>query len=194
MARAWREVAHATIHDEADVEGWAVLEDVTARLIRALIAGCAAVPALNASFDAAATRLHNNIDIDLGIAIDSPTGCSSRCCATCARRCRRPPSRRIDAATNDVRGRRHRPRRIARRNHHALEFRPIGGRTPRSILVPPQVAIVGAGRVVERASRPSTASRRASHAALSLSFDHRVSPVARRRAFFVACVADLATP
>ncbi len=40
MARAWREVAHATLHDQADIEVWTPPEDVTVRLIRAIVAGC----------------------------------------------------------------------------------------------------------------------------------------------------------
>src|SRR5690606_9181945 len=66
MARAWREVAHATLHDEADVSAWTEQADVTCRLIRAMIAGRAAEPTLNASFDAASSALRNNDSIDLG--------------------------------------------------------------------------------------------------------------------------------
>ena len=60
MARAWREVAHATVHDEADIETWSAMEDLTCRLVRALIAGCKSEPALNASFDAASSSLREN--------------------------------------------------------------------------------------------------------------------------------------
>ena len=42
MARAWREVAHATVQDDADIEGWRSGEDVTGRVVRALIAACEA--------------------------------------------------------------------------------------------------------------------------------------------------------
>ena len=59
MARAGREVVPATLHDEADVDAWPAA-DVTARLIRAVVAGCAAEPRLNASFHAAALSLAGN--------------------------------------------------------------------------------------------------------------------------------------
>ena len=49
MARAWREVVHATLHDEADIAAWSKQEDVTVRLIRAIIAGCKIEPTLNAT-------------------------------------------------------------------------------------------------------------------------------------------------
>ncbi|MEJ2379497.1 MAG: dihydrolipoamide acetyltransferase family protein, partial [Pseudolabrys sp.] len=74
MARAWREVAHATVQDEADIEAWSADEDVTGRLVRALIVGCKAEPALNASFDAQSLALRENPTIDLGLAIDGPDG------------------------------------------------------------------------------------------------------------------------
>jgi pyruvate dehydrogenase E2 component (dihydrolipoamide acetyltransferase) len=49
MARAGREVVPATLHDEADVDAWPP-DDITVRLVRAVVAGCAAEPRLNASF------------------------------------------------------------------------------------------------------------------------------------------------
>ena len=56
MALAHAEVAAATIIDDADIDAWASGTDTTIRLIRALVAGCRAEPALNAWFEAHAWR------------------------------------------------------------------------------------------------------------------------------------------
>ena len=44
MALAQREVAAATVIDDADVDAWAKGTDITIRLVRAIVAGCRAAP------------------------------------------------------------------------------------------------------------------------------------------------------
>jgi len=74
MAHAQAHVAATTITDEALVLHWAEGEDVTMRLVRALIAACKAEPALNAWYDGErqARRLHS--DIHIGIAMNTKDG------------------------------------------------------------------------------------------------------------------------
>src|SRR6185312_9869545 len=48
MMRSVKQVAPATVLDDADIGDWQPDEDVTVRLIRAIVAGCAAAPDLNA--------------------------------------------------------------------------------------------------------------------------------------------------
>jgi 2-oxoisovalerate dehydrogenase E2 component (dihydrolipoyl transacylase) len=194
MARAWREVAHATIHDEADVEGWAVLEDVTARLIRALIAGCAAVPALNASFDAAATRLHNNIDIDLGLAIDSPDGLFVPVLRAVQQGDAADWRRRIDAAKKGVAQRRLAPDELRGATITLSNFGTIAGQHAALLIMPPQVAIIGAGRIIERALRVDGNVAVHHMLPLSLSFDHRAITGGEAARFLHAVIADLQRP
>ena len=99
-------------------------EDVTVRLIRAIVAGCKAEPALNASFDAGiAVAARATPRIDLGLAIDSPDGLF----VPVLRDVARVDARRIGAARSTRSSRASasaawRPR-AARRDHHAVEFR-----------------------------------------------------------------------
>jgi 2-oxoisovalerate dehydrogenase E2 component (dihydrolipoyl transacylase) len=74
MAHAHAEVVPATVSDEADIEPWTDRGDVTTRLVRAIVAGCCAEPALNAWYDSKTEgrRLHRKID--LGIAVDTEDG------------------------------------------------------------------------------------------------------------------------
>ena len=67
----------------------------------------------------------------------------------------------------------------------------IGGRYANLVVVPPQVAIVGAGRAAKRvlAHHGQPAVRRA--LPLSLTFDHRVVPGGEAARFLVALKADL---
>ena len=54
MALAHAEVVPVTLVDDADIHAWAVGEDTTWRLLRAMVAGCRRTPALNAWFDSQA--------------------------------------------------------------------------------------------------------------------------------------------
>jgi pyruvate dehydrogenase E2 component (dihydrolipoamide acetyltransferase) len=194
MARAWREVPHATLHDEADIAGWAVLEDVTARLIRALIAGCAAEPALNASFDAAATRLHDNVDIDLGLAIDSPDGLFVPVLRAVQRSDAADWRRRIDAVKKGVAERSLGPDALRGASITLSNFGTIAGLHAALIIMPPQVAIVGAGRIIERAIPADGSIAVHRMLPLSLSFDHRAVTGGEAARFLRAVIADLQRP
>ena len=74
MMQSHVEVVPVTLNDDADIHAWAEDTDITLRVIRALIAGCKAEPALNAWYDhkAMARQLHQAIHI--GIAMDSQDG------------------------------------------------------------------------------------------------------------------------
>ena len=74
MSQAHLQVAPATIVDDADISLIKNRNDITPRLIRAVVAACKAKPALNAWFDAhaVARRLLNSVH--LGLAVDAPQG------------------------------------------------------------------------------------------------------------------------
>jgi len=73
-------------------------------------------------------------------------------------------------------------------------FGPLGGRHAAMVIVPPQVAIVGAGRIEPRAVAVN--GKPAVHQVLPLSvtFDHRAITGGEASTFLNALVADLETP
>ena len=73
MERSRAEVVPATVHEEADVSDWTKGSDVTVRLVRALLAGVAAEPALNGWFDGARGRKLVE-ELHLGVAVDIADG------------------------------------------------------------------------------------------------------------------------
>src|SRR5690606_22985495 len=74
MSLSRDEVAMCTIFDDADIEAWPQGEDITARLIRAIIAGVRAEPGLNALFDASIPARKLVPEIHLAIAVDTSEG------------------------------------------------------------------------------------------------------------------------
>ncbi|MGH8699507.1 MAG: dihydrolipoamide acetyltransferase family protein, partial [Burkholderiales bacterium] len=74
MELATAEVASATIMDDADIDAWPKATHTMMRLIRALVAGCRAEPALNAWYDSEKIGRWVMKKIDIGIAVDTPDG------------------------------------------------------------------------------------------------------------------------
>ena len=194
MARAWREVAHATLHDEVHIDGWFERKDVTCRLIRALIAGCTAEPSLNASFDAAASMLKNNASIDLGLAIDSPDGLFVPVLRDVARSSAADWRREIEAVKKGVSERSLPPDRLRGATITLSNFGTIAGQHATLIIMPPQVAILGAGRIADRAARSERGLVMHRTLPLSLTFDHRAVSGGQAARFLAAVLNDLARP
>ena len=74
MALSHARVVPVTVTEDADIGDWREGEDVTVRLIRAVVAGCAASPSLNAWFDDDAARRTLHRDVHVGIAADTGDG------------------------------------------------------------------------------------------------------------------------
>src|SRR5690606_16187757 len=74
MAEAHAQVVPTTLVDDADLHAWIGKQDITARLIRAIVAACKAVPALNAWFDGQALSRTLHPHVDIGIAVDTEDG------------------------------------------------------------------------------------------------------------------------
>jgi 2-oxoisovalerate dehydrogenase E2 component (dihydrolipoyl transacylase) len=194
MALAWREVAHATLHDEANIETWPAEEDVTCRLVRAVIAGCKSEPALNCSFDAASLLLRENPTIDVGLAIDSPEGLFVPVLRDAASATPRDWRRKIDAFKHAVAERSLSPADLRGPTITLSNFGTIAGRHAALIVVPPQVAILGAGRITARPIRSADGSI-ALHRTLplSLTFDHRAITGGTAARFLRAAMTDLSS-
>src|SRR6516164_6244805 len=74
MADAHSKVVPTTLADDADINAWVSGNDITVRLIRAIVAACKTVPALNAWFDGEALTRTLHPHVDIGIAVDTDDG------------------------------------------------------------------------------------------------------------------------
>lgn len=179
MAKAWREVVHATVQDEVDIGAWRAPDDVTVRMIRAVIAACRAEPSLNASFDSAAFALRRNETIDVGIATDRPEGLFVPVLRNAAAGTGEDWRAQIDRFQRGLDDRSLSPAELRGATITLSNFGTIAGRYATLIVVPPQVAIVGVGRVRER------------RLPLSVTFDHRAITGGMAARFLRAAILDL---
>jgi pyruvate dehydrogenase E2 component (dihydrolipoamide acetyltransferase) len=191
MARAWREVAHATLHDRADIEMWPADEDVTVRLVRAIVAGCKAEPALNAWYDSRAIGRRVLKSIHLGVAVDSPDGLFVPVLRDVGDRTPEDLQQGLERLRRDVRARTIPPEELRGYTFILSNFGTFGGRYANPIVQPPTVAILGAGRVREEVVAVNGAPAVHPVLPLSLTFDHRAVTGGEATRFLAAVVADL---
>lgn len=191
MRRAGHEGVPATVSDDADIGGWSADADITARLIRAIVRGCRASPALNAWYDGTRLALRRHQVIDLGIAVDTDDGLIVPVLRDVGGRDAAGLRHALDALHAAVL-RRSVPLADLRGPTFSLSnFGTLAGRYAALAIVPPQVAILGAGRARTeiRALDGKAVPRRV--LPLSLTFDHRAVTGGEAARFLGAVIADL---
>lgn len=191
MARAQSEVAAATVIDDADIGAWPAGTDVTVRLIRALVAGCRAEPGLNAWFDGRAARRHVLAKIDVGIAVDLPDGLFVPVLRDVAHRDAVDLRSGLDRMRADARARRIPPDELRGATITLSNFGMIAGKYAAPIVVPPTVAILGAGRMHDAVLARNGEAVVSRVLPLSLTFDHRIVTGGEAARFLGAVISDL---
>jgi 2-oxoisovalerate dehydrogenase E2 component (dihydrolipoyl transacylase) len=191
MARSHAEVVPATVSDEADIEAWPPQTDITIRLIRAVVAGGAASPGLNAWYDGRTMERRLLKQIDLGLAVDTEDGLFVPVLRDVAGRDAADLRRGIEAMKRDVRARSVPVAELRGQTITLSNFGMFAGRFAALVIVPPQVAILGAGRI---AARPVVADGKlVAHRILplSLTFDHRAVTGGEAARFLKAAIEEL---
>jgi len=194
MSLAHREVVPAGVVDDADIGDWAADEDITVRLIRAIAVACSAEPELNALYLADAGVRHHVKRIDVGVAVDTEDGLIVPVMRNVGERETRDLRLGLDRLRAACESRVVPPEELKGATITLSNFGRFGGRYAHLVIVPPQVAIVGAGRaadqVVAHAGVPTV--RRV--LPLSVMFDHRVVSGGEGARFLAALKTDLERP
>ena len=194
MSLSRDQVSGSTVCDDADIHGWTKRGGYTLRLIRAIICAWRAEPALNAWYDSSSLSRTLFAHIDLAIAIDTPDGLIV------------PVLRKIEGKTwaelrdavsaqKEAAHERRTPAQDLRDFTLMLSnFGTLAGRYGIPIVVPPAVAILGAGKVREDAVAVAGSVLAHRRMPLSLSFDHRCITGGEACRFLAAAIADLEKP
>lgn len=167
MARAGASIVPATVMDEVEVTDWPVDAPVTFLLARAVVAACRAEPALNAWFDADGPRRLRHRSVDLGIAVDTADGLLVPVVRDAGGRAADELRDELRRVVELARGRKAGPELFRDATITLSNFGSLGGRHAALVVVPPQVAILGAGRIFGRGGESGR------YLPLSLTFDHR---------------------
>lgn len=191
MADAHARVVPATVTGEADIDAWAPTVRPLERLIRAIARAIQAVPVLNATFDDQNWQLRQNPHIDLGIAVETGEGLFVPVLRGVERRPVDDLMAEFSVLRDAVRNRTVDPHALTGQTLTLSNFGAVGGWHAAMVVVPPQVAIVGAGRAAPRVV--AVAGRPAVHRVLplSLTIDHRVITGIEACRFLTALTTDL---
>ena len=194
MAEAHANVVPTTLVDDADLHAWIGKQDITARLVRAIVAACKAVPALNAWFDGKNLTRTLHPHVDIGIAVDTDDGLFV------------PALRNADMLDG------HGVRAAIKRLRTQVEDRSIpstelsgytislsnfgmfAGRYATPVVVPPTVAIIGAGKLSHDVVAVMGGIEVHRRMPISLTFDHRAATGGEAARFLKALLDDMALP
>lgn len=194
MSLSRDEVAMVTVYDDADINAWKDRGDITVRLIRAIVAGAKAEPALNALFDPAVPARKLMEQVHLAMAVDTKEGLIVPVLRDVASQSATQLRARLDDIKQRTRSRTITPEEMRDYTFTLSNFGTVAGRYATPLVVPPTVAILGAGKlqrdVVAGANAPEIHVR----LPLSLSFDHRCVTGGESLRFLAAVIADLQLP
>ncbi len=191
MAKVHREVVPVTLFEDADLHDWPAGSDITIRLCQAIAHACTIEAALNAWYHGASEsrQLHNHVDI--GIAVDTEQGLFV------------PVMRNVANRTSDnLREGLNKLRDCVKKRSIPLEemqgatitlsnFGSMAGRYATPVVVPPQVAIIGAGKIREEVVAANGKMEIHRVLPLSLTFDHRSITGGEASRFLAALIENL---
>jgi pyruvate dehydrogenase E2 component (dihydrolipoamide acetyltransferase) len=173
MADSHAAVCPVTIFDEADISAWKADEDISVRLIRAIIEACKAEPAMNATFDSAAGARRMNDEVHLGIAVDSNEGLFVPVIHGADKLDPRALRAQITEFKITLHDRTIESSKLSGATITLSNFGNFAGKYATPIVVPPQVAIVGCGAKREVVVAKEGKAIVAPVLPLSITFDHR---------------------
>ncbi len=191
MALARDQVAPCTIFDDADIHGWLRKNDVTARVLRAIAAGCSVEAGLNAFYDGESMSREIHERVDIAMAVDTPDGLLVPVVRDVAGKDAaqlRADINRIKKATHD---RTVAPADMRDYTITLSNFGMMAGRYATPVVVPPTVAILGTGGIRQDVVAVMGGVEVYRRIPLSLTFDHRCVTGGEACRFMAAVIADL---
>ena len=191
MSDAHSRVVPAFAADEADVGGWPDGADITGRVIRAIVVGCQAEPAVNAWFDDRALTVLRHDQVNLGIAVDSEHGLFVPVMQDAGGKSTTELREQLQILVGQVEDRSLSPETLKGATLTYSNFGTLGVRLAQMVVVPPQVAIVGTGQIREAAIVVNGQIKASRALPVSVTFDHRVVNGGEGARFLRALIGDL---
>ena len=194
MTQSRDQVMPTSLFDDADIHYWQPGQEITARIVRALVAGCRAEPCLNAWFDGAAMTRTIHKHVDLALAVDTPDGLIV------------PVMRGVESMTGDIlrhelnrvkiatRERTVNPQDMQNPTITLSNFGMMAGRYASPVIVPPQVTIVGTGGIRHDVVPVMGGIETHQRIPLSLPSDHRAVTGCEAFRFLAAPITDFQRP
>lgn len=191
MSKSHSQVALVTLMDDANISRWPLNEDLTSRLVLAIVAACQAEPALNVHYDHDALAVHSFSEVHLGIAVDTPDGLYVPVMRNAERLDTTQIRQTINRFKAKAREKSFQQEELKGATLILSNFGGIGGRYATPMVVPPMVAIIGVGRTQEALKWVAEQPHPTKKLPLSLSFDHRAVTGGEAARFLTAMIKNL---
>lgn len=192
MADAHSKVVPTTLNDDADIHAWLPGNDVTARLVRAIVVASQKVPAMNAWFDGDALTRTLHAQVDIGIAVDTDDGLFVPALRNADMLDARGIREGVNRLREQVESRSIASSELSGYTISLSNFGMFAGRYATPVVVPPCVAIVGAGRARHQMTPVMGGVEAHKVIPLSVTFDHRAATGGEAARFLRAMMDDLA--
>lgn len=194
MTKHRDEVALCTLFDDADIHDWVLKRDMTARFLRAIVAGCVAEPGLNAFYNAETMTRQTESRVDIAMAVDTEDGLI----VPVIRNVEAMSIGDVRAAVEDLklatRKRTVAPQDMINYTFTLSNFGTLAGRYATPLMVPPTVGILGTGKLQHDVVAVMGGIEVHRRIPLSLSFDHRCVTGGEAARFLAAVIQDLELP
>ncbi|MFH1599274.1 MAG: 2-oxo acid dehydrogenase subunit E2, partial [Pseudomonadota bacterium] len=191
MSQAHAEVVPTSLMDDADINAWAPGEDIMARMIRAIAVAAEAEPSMNAWLNAKEGTLRRHARVDVGIAVDSPEGLFVANLRNAERLEPYQVRQAINRIRDGVKNRSLPPEELRDYTIMLSNFGVFAGKYATPVVVPPCVAIIGAGRLHHAVVPVLGGLETHRIMPLSLTFDHRAATGGEAARFLRALIDDL---
>jgi len=191
MSQSHTEVVPVTLMDQADIHHWFKKEDLTLRLIQALIKACQTEKSLNTHYHSDSMSLQHFEEINIGIAVDTPKGLYVPVLKDAAQQTPDTLRHTINTFKEKAKAQHFTQSDLENATITLSNFGVFVGRYATPIVIPPCVAIVGVGvahdNVVAEKNKPTV------HRTLplSLTFDHRAVTGGEAARFLKALIEAL---
>ncbi|MGH8109302.1 MAG: dihydrolipoamide acetyltransferase family protein [Arenimonas sp.] len=191
MTEAHAQVVPTTLMDDADIHAWGRGEDITVRLIRALVVASQAVPALNSWFNGKEGTLRRHSRVDIGIAVDTDDGLFVPALRNCENMNAQDARKAINRIREQVKTRSIPPEELRDFTIVLSNFGVFAGKYATPVVTPPCVCIVGAGRLFHELVPVLGGVETHRIMPISLTFDHRACTGGEAARFLRALLDDL---
>ena len=174
MTQAMQAIVPVTLNEDANVSHWTADTDKTVTVIKALVKACKTIPILNSHFDPINMQRIQKAQLNLGLALDTKEGLYVpviRCADQGSEATLRAAIERFKRGVQD--------RSLTPEDYQGAtitlsNFGSLAGRYANPIIVPPQVAILGVGKLREQAVVVNGNIQAQATLPLSVTIDHRV--------------------
>ena len=191
MMQSHREIVPVTIVEDADISHLPPKADVTVLLLKAIVAGVKAEPAMNAWFDGSTLARKLFTEVNIGMATDTAEGLFVPVIKHVENRSDNELRELVDQYKSEVANRTIATADMQGATITLSNFGTIAGRYATPIIVPPAVAILGCGRSRETVVVRDGKAVVGKIMPLSLTFDHRAATGGEATRFLGAVVKYL---